>query len=102
MQGSQCAVVVLGRASSKLRDCPAHIGPSLVSSSEVQALTRFLPRRRSTQQAPWQETMKRDYDALVFEGPKRGGDEELAQNYVAKKKKKNKGTEVVFDPKKHK
>ena len=44
----------------------------------------------------------RDFDALAYNPKVKGDDDHLAVNHVAKRQKKDKGIEVVFDPAHHK
>jgi hypothetical protein len=47
------------------------------------------------------KSLYREYDALAY-NPKSVGDERGAINYVKKAKQRQKGVEIVFDPKAHK
>lgn len=44
----------------------------------------------------------RDFDALAYNPQIKGDNDHLAVNHVAKRQKKDKGIEVVFDPAHHK
>lgn len=48
-----------------------------------------------------QKALYRDYDALAY-NPKHVGEERGAINYIKKTKQRQKGVEIVFDPKAHK
>lgn len=44
----------------------------------------------------------RDFDALAYENKVQGDDDHIALNHVSKRLKKDRGSEVVFDPAHHK